>query len=52
MVIHKKTTIMAIDILIHYKGNYNFDLDNSIIFGLEREDDSIGYNANSSGRKT
>ena len=34
-----------------YKGNYNFDLDNSIIFGLEREDDSIGYNANSSGRK-
>ncbi len=34
-----------------YKGNYNFDLDNSIIFGLEREDDNIGYNANSSGRK-
>ena len=34
-----------------YKGNYNFDLDNSIIFGLEREDDSIGYNANASGRK-
>ena len=34
-----------------YKGNYNFDLDNSIIFGIEREDDQIGYNANMTGKK-
>ena len=27
-----------------YSGNYNFNLDNSIVFGLEREDDQIGYN--------
>ena len=35
-----------------YKGNYNFDLDNSIIFGIEREDDQIGYNANMTGKKS
>ena len=29
-----------------YQGNYNLNLDNSIVFGLEREDDSIGYNKN------
>ena len=34
-----------------YKGNYNFNLDNSIIFGLEREDDQIGYNPNMTGEK-
>lgn len=34
-----------------YKGNYNFNLDNSIIFGIEREDDQIGYNANMTGEK-
>ena len=28
-----------------YQGNYNFDLDNSIVFGLDREDDRVGYNA-------
>ena len=27
-----------------YNGNYNFNLDNSITFGIEREDDQIGYN--------
>ena len=27
-----------------YIGNYNFNLDNSIAFGTEREDDQIGYN--------
>ncbi len=32
-----------------YKGNYTYNLDNSIIFGIEREDDHIGYNANSTG---
>ena len=32
-----------------YQGNYNFDLDNSIVFGLDREDDRVGYNANQSG---
>ena len=25
-----------------YQGNYNFDLDNSVVFGLEREDDQMG----------
>ena len=34
-----------------YMGNYNFNLDNSIVFGLEREDDKIGYNKDLSGRK-
>jgi len=32
-----------------YSGNYNFNLDNSIVFGLEREDDQIGYNKNAIG---
>ena len=27
-----------------YSGNYNFNLDNSVVFGLEREEDQIGYN--------
>ena len=33
-----------------YKGNYNYNLDNSVVFGVEREDDHIGYNANATGR--
>jgi len=33
-----------------YQGNYNFNLDNSIVFGLEREDDQMGYNKNMTGR--
>jgi vitamin B12 transporter len=33
-----------------YQGNYNFDLDNSIVFGLEREDDQMGYNKDMAGR--
>ncbi len=33
-----------------YQGNYNFDLDNSVVFGLEREDDQMGYNKDSTGR--
>ena len=32
-----------------YSGNYNFNLDNSIAFGLEREDDQIAYNKNMTG---
>ena len=32
-----------------YSGNYNFNLDSSIVFGLEREDDQIGYNKNMTG---
>ncbi len=32
-----------------YSGNYSFDLDNSLVFGFEREDDEMGYNANASG---
>ena len=34
-----------------YKGNYNYNLDNSVVFGIEREDDHIGYNANATGIK-
>ena len=33
-----------------YQGNYNFNLDNSIVFGLEREDDQMGFNQNSTVR--
>ncbi len=33
-----------------YQGNYNFNLDNSIVFGLEREDDQMGYNKDMTGR--
>ena len=33
-----------------YQGNYNFNLDNSIVFGLEREDDQMGYNKDAAGR--
>ncbi len=33
----------------YYSGNYNFDLDNSIVFGFEREDDEMGYNPDLSG---
>ena len=32
-----------------YSGNYNFNLDNSLVFGLEREDDQIGYNKDMTG---
>ena len=33
-----------------YQGEYNFDLDNSIVFGLEREDDQMGFNKDATGR--
>ena len=33
-----------------YQGNYNFNLDNSFVFGLEREDDQMGRNLNATGR--
>ncbi len=33
-----------------YQGNYNFDLDSSIVFGLEREDDNMGFNKDSTVR--
>ena len=32
-----------------YSGNYNFNLDNSLVFGLEREDDQISYNKDLKG---
>ena len=32
-----------------YSGNYNLNLDNSIVFGIEREDDQIAYNKNMTG---
>ena len=32
-----------------YFGNYNFNLDNSLVFGIEREDDQIKYNKDLSG---
>ncbi len=34
-----------------YSGNYNFNLDNSVVFGFEREEDKMGYNKNMVGRK-
>ena len=34
---------------ILYSGNYNFNLDNSIVFGIEREDDKIEYNKDLTG---
>jgi len=33
-----------------YSGNYNFNLDNSMVFGFEREEDKMGYNKNMTGR--
>ena len=36
---------------LSYAGNYNFNLDNSIVFGVEREDDKIGYNKDLTGQK-
>ncbi|MDP7197843.1 MAG: TonB-dependent receptor, partial [SAR202 cluster bacterium] len=33
-----------------YSGNYNFNLDNSVVFGFEREEDKMGYNKNMIGR--
>lgn len=35
----------------NYTGNYNFNLDNSLVFGLEREEDQIGYNKDLTGVK-
>ena len=34
-----------------YSGNYNFNLDNSVVFGLEREDDQMNYNEDLTGDK-
>ena len=34
-----------------YSGNYNFNLDNSLVFGLEREDEEMNYNKNLTGDK-
>ena len=34
-----------------YTGIYNYNLDNSIVFGIEREDDKIGYNKDLSGQE-
>ncbi len=33
-----------------YQGNYNFNFDNSIVFGLEREDDQMGFNKDATVR--
>jgi len=33
-----------------YSGNYNFNLDNSVVLGFEREEDKMGYNKNMTGR--
>ena len=35
---------------LSYTGNYNFNLDNSIVFGIEKEKDTIGYNKDLSGQ--
>jgi len=34
-----------------YSGNYNFNLDNSVVFGLEREDEQMNYNEDLTGDK-
>ncbi len=34
-----------------YMGDYKFNLDNSLVFGFDREDDQIGYNKDLTGRK-
>ena len=33
-----------------YSGNYNFNLDNGVVFGFEREEDKMGYDKNMTGR--
>jgi len=33
-----------------YSGNYNFNLDNSVVFGFEREENKMGYDKNMTGR--
>ena len=35
----------------NYTGSYKFDLDNSLVFGIEREEDQIGYNKDLTGIK-
>ena len=37
--------------LLSYTGNYNFNLDNSVVFWIERENDQIGYNKDLSGQE-
>ena len=34
-----------------YSGNYNFNLDNSVTFGFEREDDQMDYDKDLTGKK-
>jgi len=36
---------------VMYSGNYNFNLDNSLVFGIEREDEEMMYDKNLSGEK-
>jgi len=33
-----------------YSGNYNFNLDNGVVFGFEKEEDKMGYDKNMTGR--
>jgi vitamin B12 transporter len=33
-----------------YSGNYDFNLDTSVVFGSEREEDEMGFNENTKGR--
>ena len=35
---------------LSYTGNYNINLDNSVVFGIEKEEDGIGYNKDLSGQ--
>ena len=48
--IHQQDNYYGERYALLYQGNYNFDLDNSIVFGLEREDDQMGYNKDATGR--
>ena len=40
---------MEKDISYGYNGLHNLDLDKSLIFGVEREDEQIGYNKDLTG---
>ena len=48
MEILQKIITMVKDMLSHTQ-KYNFNLDNSLVFGVEREDDQIGYNKDLTG---
>ena len=50
MVIAKQDNYYGDRYALSYTGNYNFNLDNSVVFGVEKEKDAIGYNKDLSGQ--